>query len=182
MGLCAFSGTFLGLKLVPAKCRYLVPPQAANASRQPTLLTVCTMDGKSKLTNSLFNLRTPLHAMRGAIKIYMGEADKQKTLPDTAIDWITKWQPHTNSWIAEVEKMGDRLGKLSSEIDDTNQYWGQLNQHLFHMLADVDEATSELDYITWTDGDEFQDSIKHLLGSIHYVQEHYQRMRDSTST
>jgi hypothetical protein len=34
----AFSGSLRGLKLVPAKWRYPVPPQAGNASRWAVLL------------------------------------------------------------------------------------------------------------------------------------------------
>jgi hypothetical protein len=34
----AFSGVFRGFKLVPSKWRYLVPPQAANASRWAAVL------------------------------------------------------------------------------------------------------------------------------------------------
>jgi hypothetical protein len=33
VGLCAFSGSILGLRLVPAKRRSLVPPTAANTNR-----------------------------------------------------------------------------------------------------------------------------------------------------
>lgn len=34
LGVCtAFSGSFLGWRLIPSKGRYLIPPQAANASR-----------------------------------------------------------------------------------------------------------------------------------------------------
>jgi len=89
--------------------------------------------GSILLTSFLFHLRTPLYSIRGASQVIKNMPDMQGEV----INWLEKWLPTIEKWIAVEEKAHLFLR------DEQEHDWEQIVYEIANDMKDVSIAYSE---------------------------------------
>lgn len=86
------------------------------------------------LYHFLFNLRTPLYAIKGASQV---AKHRSENIPVPLLQWLDKWEPLVERWISAEEKAHTFLR------DGAEHDWKQIVYEMADAMKDVSTALAE---------------------------------------